>query len=318
MPIRPTRGIRRHVGNKFLWILIGTAVLFLLTCSPLVLSQLSPADSEGAAGDQVSFDVVSIKQNTSGRGAGINVSAGDGTQPFNGSLFTATDVPVSALISFSYKLNIVQSRTIGPQLPRWANEERFDIQAHVPTGTTKDQVRLMTQSLLADRFHLKAHVESRKTSVYALELIRAGNTGPKLQLHSAEPPCPDASAPASGTQSIPAGLPTICGAVIAGVMSGVVTYAGRDVSMRMIAENLPMTPNNGLDRPVVDKTGLVGAFDFVLKYAPQPSDGANPQSADFQDAFLEALKDQLGLKLKPATALLDALVIDHIDQPSPN
>jgi hypothetical protein len=82
--------------------------------------------------------------------------------------------------------------------------------------------------------------------------------------------------------------------------------------------NLPVTPNSGLDRPVVDQTGLTGNFDFLLKFSPQPPDGGRLQREDYQPAFLEALKEQLGVKLNSVTAPVDSFVIDNIEEPSAN
>ncbi len=97
--------------------------------------------------------------------------------------------------AFAYKLSITQARLLDSELPKWALAYRFDIQARATADATKDRMRLMMQSLLADRFQLKAHFEMRETKIYAIELVRAGATGPKLQPHTEDPPCPDASTP---------------------------------------------------------------------------------------------------------------------------
>ena len=79
-------------------------------------------------------------------------------------------------------------------------------------------------------------------------------------------------------------------------------------------------PFTGVDRPVVDRTGLTGTFDFSLEWSPEP-DAARPpgsQSEDTGPAFLEALQEQLGLKLNPTTGPVDVLVIDHVEGPSAN
>jgi uncharacterized protein (TIGR03435 family) len=70
-----------------------------------------------------------------------------------------------------------------------------------------------------------------------------------------------------------------------------------------------------LDRPVIDRTGLTGAFDFSIEFAPQMGAAAQMDSGS---TLIEALKDQLGLKLEPATGPLKTLVIDHIEEPTPN
>lgn len=94
-----------------------------------------------------------------------------------------------------------------------------------------------------------------------------------------------------------------------------ISYSGRRVTIKTIAENLAMTPNTSIDRPVIDQTGLAGDFDFVLtfSYGAASMQGAAP--GDQQAPFLEALKDQLGLKLVSTTGPADSFIIDHVAQP---
>ena len=92
------------------------------------------------------------------------------------------------------------------------------------------------------------------------------------------------------------------------------------MSLQLFADSMTGFAND-IDRPVLDRTGLVGKFDFVLEFSPQQS-GPRPPGAFQPDptgpTFPEALKDQLGLKLVPQTGLVDVLVIDHIEEPTPN
>ena len=86
----------------------------------------------------------------------------------------------------------------------------------------------------------------------------------------------------------------------------------------MITEALAYAPNvTPMDRPVVDQTGLSGQFDFLLKYWPQWNN-SDPAPANPGPTLLEALKDQLGLKLQSTTAPFDTLIVDHIEEPSQN
>jgi uncharacterized protein (TIGR03435 family) len=82
------------------------------------------------------------------------------------------------------------------------------------------------------------------------------------------------------------------------------------------------SPLTGVDRPILDRTGLTGKFDLIIEFAPRPKftqpPDASSQSSDTGPTFLEALKDQLGLKLESTTGPVDTLVIDHIEEPSPN
>jgi bla regulator protein blaR1 len=94
----------------------------------------------------------------------------------------------------------------------------------------------------------------------------------------------------------------------------------RNVTTKLIATALGVMGN--LDRPIFDQTGLSGNYDFVLKWTPEPNgpppSGANVQSDQSGPTFLEALKEQLGIKLESQTGPVDVLVIDHVEQPSEN
>ena len=101
---------------------------------------------------------------------------------------------------------------------------------------------------------------------------------------------------------------------------GRVRTGARNVSMELIASS--MGDGDGVDRPVLDKTGLTGKYDFVIEFTPQLN-GPLPPGATFQPdpngpTFLEALKEQLGLKLEPDKGPVDVPVLDHIEEPSAN
>jgi len=303
---------------------IGTLLLVLSSIdAPPLSAQSGSANWEKTAGGKMSFDVASVKQNVSSIPGLVNWNVplfGDDYPP-NGGLFRATNFGVSNYIAFAYKLTVAQSKIVESELPKWATTSRFDIEARAPADATKDQMRLMMQSLLAARFQLKAHFEKRETRVYALMLIKPGITGPKLQPHSPDPPCADPSSPWISGQSLittPAGFPVRCGSPVALADSWNSTLGGREVSIQMITEALAYAPNvTPMDRPVVDQTGLSGQFDFLLKYWPQWNN-SDPAPANPGPTLLEALKDQLGLKLQSTTAPFDTLIVDHIEEPSQN
>lgn len=103
-----------------------------------------------------------------------------------------------------------------------------------------------------------------------------------------------------------------------GSVRGRMAIGARNVTMELIASTLP--PMGNLGRPVLDKTGLTGKFDFTMEFTPQ-FDG--PPPANFRPdpdgpTFLEALKQQLGLKLERQTGPVDVLVLDHVEEPSAN
>lgn len=304
---------------------LATILLFALAvCSSFVRAQSTETDWEKAAGGKMSFDVASVKENTAGgqNNRNSNVPFYGDAYPLNGGLFSATNYWLQQYLAFAYKLSVTQSIAVDSQMPKWAQAERFDIQARAPAGTTKDQMRLMMQSLLADRFHLVAHFETKQTRAYALLLVKPGTTGPNLQPHSDDPPCPDFSAPwfsGSSLISTPKGFPTQCAGPISMLSAnGAATFGGRNVNMAALADALRTVPNMEIDRPIVDQTGLAGEFDFIMKYTSRPISATNQVPDDGSPDLTGALKNQLGLKLEPITAPIETLIVDHIEQPTPN
>jgi uncharacterized protein (TIGR03435 family) len=287
-----------------------------------------------AAGGKVSFDVASVKQNKSGGRLSSNVSLapGDGLPtPLSGGLFSATNYQLVFYVAFAYNLTVDQTTRLASQLPPWAGG-RFDIEARAEGNPTRDQMRLMMQSLLADRFKLVVHHETKQGPIYALVLARPGKTGPQLQPHVDDGSCSGASTAPGAVTPKPASSsadgPPVCsvGLIYRPPSSPGRERAGaRNVTIDQLANLITIIGAKGgprLDGPVVDRTGLGGTFDFTIEFAPQV-DEPLPAGSDFQPdpsgpTFLEALQEQLGLKLESQAGPIDILVIDHVEQPSEN
>ena len=300
-------------------------------------AQTAAPDSQGAPTRQLSapperleFDVSSIRQNKSGAMPYSNFPISSGTMygP-TGGIFSSTNRPLVDYMVFAYKMTVSQRQDLMSQLPTWALSDGFDIQAKSENrDPTKDQMRLMMQSLLADRFRLVVHTETRRVSVFALLLARPGTIGPQLKPHPADKSCltadpavsPDpASAPPIKLLGV---WPMSCGGVNrkrSSVSPALIRAGGRNLSMQFLADSM-----NGLgnvNRPVVDQTGLTGNFDFVLEFAPETAIGES--TGNFQPdpggpAFEEALKKQLGLKLDSQKGTVDDIRVDHIEHPTEN
>jgi uncharacterized protein (TIGR03435 family) len=286
-----------------------------------------------AAGVKMSFDVASAKPNkSSDLQRYTNFPLGGSAFVPTGGLFSTKNIPLLIYINCAYNLT-PQSKLIG--LPAWVSSDRFDIEARAQGDPSKDDLRLMMQSLLADRFKLALHHQTQQAPVFALVLSKEGKTGPQLQPHAEDGSCATAAAtankpPASGTPppaplsppSSTSGLqlpPIVCGTVFGlspASTPGRLRVGGKNVTMAQLAKQLPV---RGLDRPVLDNTGLSGTFDFSLEWSPPP-DPAQPGSTSDETGptFIEALQEQLGLKLDSQTGPVDVLVVDHIEEPSPN
>lgn len=223
----------------------------------------------------VAFDVASVKLNAAG--------ANDSSISRSGGRIALTNVSLRETIFFAY--GIAWGRDYELSGPGWLDAEKFDMVATCPPDTSSDRVREMLQTLLAERFGLKTHFMNRKLESYALIVDKRG---PKL--------------PAESTVSD--------GAFIFGEDH----MTARGITMAGLASRLS-GPVFKLDRPVVDITGIKGAYDFTLNWAP---DGV-PVDWRSSPSIFTALQEQLGLRLVARKIAFRILVVDHAEKvPSGN
>jgi bla regulator protein blaR1 len=324
----------RKIYSSLVFCLAISAALFLVPAAPAQSS--STSDWQKAAGGKMSFEIASVKEDPGPKTQITSAGLGTPVRPFsnfplnnsdvmppNGGLLSATNTPLLIYIGFAYKLNPSEMMSVMSQLPKWANEERFDIQARAASNVSKDQMRLMMQSLLAARFKLAAHEETQEEPVYELMLEKPEKLGPQIITRPANAPC-SGTAPLTLPDSVPAALArritlsVACGTAPRSLPTaepGAVSWAvGRDLIASQLAASL--SASDMANRPVIDKTGITGRFDFVLYWQLA---GSVDAQADFSaPPFTDALNNQLGLKLVPSTGPVDTFVIDHIEKPTPN
>ena len=288
------------------------------------------------AGGKMAFDAASVRPSKSNAGAHNNLAQSGGHVSMVG-------VSLLALVARAYKFaNLSDATNMIFGMPEWARSERFDVEAEAPGNPTQDQKRLMLQSLLADRFHLVAHREKRQLPVYAAVLAKPGKLGPQLRPHEDDTECGAASAGGTGAQSSP-GSATVasssssetpaeaaaallrqypCGRVEGGLLAANdhdrIWTGGRKLDMGAITTSIGEM--EATDRPIVDRTGLSGLFDFTVEWSHQlQSLSVNPEpDVSGMMSLSDALRDQLGLKLDPTTGTVDVFIIDHVEEPSPN
>ena len=273
-----------------------------------------------AAGGKLEFEVAAVRLSKPGTPWKSNVvlNGRDGPAPV-GNLLTANSNLLSYIV-FAYKItDVSQFRELNSQLPEWAHTDGLDIEARSETTPTRDQLRLMVQSLLADRLKLAMHVETRKHPVFALTLIKPGELGPQLHPHPANKPCINpASMP---SQPLAAGAhPLYCGSSV--------WNSGGQMHLRMVDVTMDRTAGylstwaveagEAVEPHVgVDRTGLSGSFDLDSEFVPH-STGPGSEADVAGPTFAGALRNQLGLKLVEEKGLVSIFVIDHIERPSPN
>lgn len=309
--------------------LFGIFLALVIAKPSTIHAQQATQDWEAAAGGKASFEVASVKKvpsadsNTRPPHSNFPLDSGD-DYAANGGLFSAANWPLYSYIGFAYKVSPNTLRNLMDSLPKWCISDRFDIEARAQGTPTKDQMRLMMQSLLADRFRLAAHSERRQVPVYNLVLAKVGQMGPQLAPHSDAYPCsgltgPSANSQAQANGSVSAAIPP-CGTMTGTFSTGKLHIDGRAMTMDQLASYLKSTGN--LDRPALNQTNLTGLYDFRLEFSMASAfalqNGASAQSDDTAPTFLEALKEQLGLKLDATTGTVDYLIVDHVEEPSPN
>lgn len=278
-----------------------------------------------AASARPEFDVASIRKSEPGTFLRPNMVLNSEDTPVPPGGHFIADFPLEIYIEFAYKIMPTreQEEAMLAHLPKWASTDHFVIQAEFSGHPNKDQIRLMMQSLLADRFKLAEHFESRKMPAFALVMEKPGRLGPMLRPHAEGPPC-DASLSVSADRSSPSvplgGFIAACGRVQ--MFKGpdhTVLLGGRNISIEHLAGYLPDFEDLG--RPIVDQSGLQGAFDFSLNWSPEQNRDSlvedGPDNAQ-GPPLVEALKEQLGLKLKSTRVPIQILVIDHVEPPTPN
>jgi uncharacterized protein (TIGR03435 family) len=289
---------------------------FVSITAPIVLTLLiampgnAQTQSTTAPSPAFEYEVASVKPNKSGGGNVSIRTADDG--------LTVTNFPLQRLIQTAFGVPDYQ---ISGE-PEWTNSENYDIDAKMDAATadalkklSTDDRRLarqhMLQALLADRFKLTFHRDSKELPVYWLVIAK---NGPKL--HEAKPGDTYAN-----------GLPVPAGRSGTGLMMlsggvGTQTVTAQAVPIG----NLARTLTTSVDRPVLDKTALTGLYDFTLTYAPDPSQlqglsggapGAQPSDPESPSIFT-AVQEQLGLRLESGKGPVEIIVIDHIERPSGN
>jgi uncharacterized protein (TIGR03435 family) len=251
----------------------------------------APDQSSGA---EPQFEVASVKPNERNDGL-ISLSYRNGR-------YTAIGVSLEVLIRSAYQ---VQEFQIAGG-PGWLKTDRFDITAAAADPSAPQQP--MLRSLLADRFRLVTHRETREMPVYALVMARSDRRlGPQLQ--------PSTLVCANAQR----GAQPNCGTSVA---PGTIRGGGRTIADLATALSTLTNTGSSLDRMIVDRTGLQGAFDFELTFTPDNIPGALPPGAPAIDregaSIFTAVQEQLGLRLDPQRGPVDVIVIDSVSRPTPD
>ena len=266
-------------------------------------------DGQTADG-QPTFEVASVRPAPPYvEGQDVQMRGGPGTD--DPGRFTDPRGSLTGLLAVAY--GVARDQISGPA---WLTTELYSVAARVPPNTTKDQFHLMLQNLLAERFHLTLHHETREFQIYELVVAEGG---PKMTA-SANQPAPDRKGfpvlPPGRRMAIDFNIQPVR-ATCRETMAQFAEHLGGWVNMSNgdgIVRGSPPAPH------VIDKTGLTEEFDFTLEFAGSVFIANSPEANTAGDqgghglSLFAALEKQLGLKLEKKKAGLDVLVIDHVDK----
>ena len=291
-----SRQRRGRAGTVSLALACAAAVVLVLVISPLTVVAAPQAQSHP------SFEVASVKQLGNRQGDGPDLSfVGTSGNPFkiSGNRISVNGT-LHAFIAAAYSLKDYQ---VSVGVPSWADSLMFNITAlgPGPAETTQDQARVMLESLLADRFQVKFHRESKVLPVYYLVQSKSSKN----------------FTPAGADETFSWNVTQEPG----GVMRSKATKESIGDFVQLVGASA--------DRPVINKTGITGFIDYDLRYelprATGPSAGEGggggkhaPNPDDLNRALIAAIQDQLGLKLQSTKDMVDILVIDSAERPSEN
>jgi uncharacterized protein (TIGR03435 family) len=284
--------------------------------------------SVGAFAQDGQFEVASIKPDDP-KGpwptTNLDLDASDYFR-YQGGPVVADGYLVNYLI-FAYKLsNTGEYKTLDSRLPKWAqiaSGKRFRLEARAGEHPTKDDLRGMVRSLLAERFGLKVHTETQQQVAWVLmKTSGGGGRTSQLRPHAGEPTCGVVSAEAKRAAKPREGeAPRYCGPIMLREDEGL-HLSIQDYTMPQIAGELVMlgvSQDRMEELPGVDGTEMSGKFDLDLHYVRRKAQGATEeQTADAGPGLLQALYAQAGLEFRKKTVPVEVLVVDLVSEPTPD
>jgi len=261
------------------------------------------------ADDAPAFEAASVKPSPppeSGRNAFFRVSMDGGPGTGDPARIDYRNCSLASIAGRAYKVSYWQIVA-----EDWMSREKYDIAATVPPGATKEQFEAMLRRLLADRFKLRVHHETRQMEAYSLTVAK---NGPKLKPHVETAAEADATAPApdaiGNLKADSNGYPILPKGMGMAMMDDKARLQWDNADVAALVNQL----SGQLGAPVNDDTGLLGRYDIALYWAASRP-GAEPKADLGPDPDLfAAVAEQLGLKLEKKKGPVDILVIDHAEK----
>ena len=249
---------------------VVSALCAAFACVPLAVPQ--------AFAQQPAFAVASIRPSASE----VKFEHDGSTETTPGTL-RMRDVSVETCIKWAY--GVQYSQISGPA---WIDSDKFDITAKADAAATDEQMKLMLQTLLADRFRLTFHHQDKELKAFVLTIAKGGAK----------------VTPAAAPDAKPYRQNSANGTVV------------KSMTIREFGDFI----SGPLQMPVIDQTGLIGKYDFVLDFTPYLPDARNmgPDRPDTTSILMAAMEGELGIKMESRKTQVDVMVIDHVEKPSAN
>lgn len=284
----------------------------------------------------LAFEVASIKPSPPPGNGRMMMGGGGGPGTRDPGRYTMSNMPLKALLGQAYDVKDFQISG-----PGWLDSERFDVTAKVPPGATKEQFRVMLQNLLLERFKMELHREKKDLPIYTLSVAKNGPKLKETELDASAfappsndgagrggpPPGPPPPPRPGEFPRMPAGRPGMIIMFQEGHMRLTAVGQGTGALVDLLGRQF--------GRPVIDKTGLTGKYDFQLDFAPDPAmfkgmpppppgagpgpgpggggDGGPANASDPAPNLITAVQ-QLGLKLEAGKGPVDLIVVDKADK----
>ena len=269
-------------------------ILRVVLATAFVTIAISPEHELSAQSAPLTFETVSIRENTTINADGIISGPSPGR-------FTVMNLPVASMIRYAYRLRDYQLLNT----PNWASTINYDVIATYPEGRaapSDDQVRQMVQALLADRFGLRVHGETRQLPVYELRVARTdGTLGPQMKPSTVD--CNQPPPPSAGRGAFP-----VCQGfqIRSFIQSRAHTLDGLAAALQAMVK-----------QRVLNLTGLKGPYEVTVRWGDARG-LAEQATVEEIAAMMTALQEQLGLKLASGRAPEAVIVVDAVSRPTAN
>jgi uncharacterized protein (TIGR03435 family) len=282
--------------------------------------QSAQVETATIAATPLSFEVVSVKPAQPGTFPLVPSFMRNKGMPVLG--LQRMTAPVSMLISYAYHMQMSETSDAFRRQPDWVRSRLYTISFRAEGEPSRDQVREMMRTMLTERFGLRIHEFTRDGTVNRLVMNKPGVLGPNIKPHAEGTDCStqeDASVGKAPDLSTP---PVAHCGFTWYYLPGMVLHVGlTDTTIADAARSIAGIGVSGLEtRPLVDATGLTGKYDLTLEFSPYTKKSLIDSGENDGDTptLIQALKQQLGMRVENGSGPVRMVIVDHITEPTPD